>query len=325
MKTAIKILLSLCVSFFFVACDEESAETPVAKVTVNKNQFSVNESMVINFTGYADQVVIYPGDDSHNYELREQSNTGFAVNKGLFTYSYASPGTYKVVCIASTHTEKAAELRRDTCSFTVTVIDDITEIDNISCPQILYDEVSAQKLLDDEWLMVLPRKVKYNQSTPSISLSQRLRFYLQSDSTKITVNGSAYSSTVKYDLSTPTNILVKSNFGTERQYKLYTMYYPEFETFKVSGVEGVLTRNESDYSVFDMSVTLPSGTDVSHLIPQFSTYLSTDKVYIDGVEQTSGVSAIDFTQSVSFRLVSISPDNPALQSVAIVNVKINVQ
>lgn len=325
MKIAIKILLSVCLSFLLVACDDESAATPMAQMTVNKSQFAVNESMVINFTGSADQVVVYPGDDSHDYELREQSNTGFVVNKGLFTYSYSSPGTYKVVCIASTHTEKAAELKRDTCSFVVTVVDDITEIDNLSCPQILYDEVSAQKLLNDEWLMVLPRKVKYNQSTPAISLSQRLRFYIQSDSTKVFVNGSAYSSTAKYDLSSVANILVKSHSGTTRPYKLYTMYYPEFLTFKILGVDRTLVRNEFDYSVFNITVTLPVGTNISALVPEFTTYASTDRVYIDGVEQISGESVVDFSHGISYRLVSTSADNNELQAVSIINVKVSFQ
>ena len=86
----------------------------------------------------------------HDYELREQSNTGFVVNKNLFTYSYATPGTYKVVCVASTYTDGATDLKRDTCSYTVTVIDDQTEIENISCPQIVYDEVFAERRVADE-------------------------------------------------------------------------------------------------------------------------------------------------------------------------------
>ncbi|WP_255491178.1 DUF5017 domain-containing protein [Dysgonomonas sp. 520] len=325
MKIFFKILLGVCLPLFLLSCEEESADTPIARMTINKDNFEINESMIINFTGYADQVVVYTGDDMHNYELREQSNTGFVVNKGLFTYSYSSPGIYKVVCIASTHTDKAKDLKRDTCSFTVTVIDNQTEIDKLSCPQILYDEVFAQKLADDEWLMVLPRKVKYNNSTPSIALSQRLRFYIQSDSTKVFVNDAEYSSTTKYNLSNTVYISVKSDFGTVRPYKLHTMYYPEFNTFKMLGAEGTLIRNEFDYSTFDMAISLPAGTDISNIIPEFTTHSSTDKVYIGNIEQTSGTTAVDFSQNVVYRLVSISPENANLRSKATVNVKISYQ
>jgi hypothetical protein len=308
-----------------IACEEETAPVPQAVMTVNKNQFTINESMIIQFTGIAEQAVIYTGDDMHNYDLREQSNTGFVVNKNLFTYSYQEPGTYKIVCVASTYTDGAADLKRDTCSFTVTVIDDQTEIDRLSCPQIIYDEVFAERHANDEWLMILPRRIKYNNSTPAISLSQRVRFYIQSDSTKIYVNGNEYSSTNKYDLSAPADILVKSDFGTERPYKLYTINYPEFNSFKLLGSEfiGKLERNEYDYSTFVLQVTLPQGTDVTNLVPEFTTMSPTEKVYIGDKEQTSASSAVDFTQDVTYRLVSTLSGKPEMQAISTVNVKIN--
>ncbi len=313
----------LCLLFLFAACEEEPVPAPQAAMTVNKNQFAINESMVINFTGIAEQAVIYTGDDMHDYELRNQSNTGFVVNKGLFTYAYSAPGTYKVVCLASTYADLAADLKRDTCSYIVTVVDDQTEIEKLSCPQVLYDEVYAEKLPDDEWLMVLPRKVKYNTATPSIALTQRLRFYIQSDSTKVFVNGAEYSNTTRYNLSEPVDILVKSHHGTERPYKLYTIYYPEFETFKLAGVAGNLVRNEYDYSSIELQVTLPAGTDAGSLIPEFTLYSAADKVYIGDAEQTSGISAVDFTQEVTYRLVSMV--DTGKEAVSAIKVKISYQ
>ena len=323
MKITIRILLGICAFLFMVSCEDEESATPQAAMTINKSQLMINESMVIHFTGSADQVVVYTGDDMHDYELREQSNTGFVVNKNLFTYSYSVPGTYKVVCVASTYTDNAADLKRDTCSYMVTVVDDQTEIEQISCPQIIYDEVFAEKLANDEWLMVLPRRIKYNNQTPAIALLQRLRFYIQSDSTKVYVNGKVYSDTERYDLSAPVDILVKSDFGTTRPYKLYTINYPEFNTFKINGVEGILTRNEFDYSTFVLQVTLPSGTDVSNIAPEFATDLPTEKVYIGDIEQISGTSTVDLTQDITYRLVSTLPGNPDIQAISVINVKIN--
>lgn len=325
MKVAIKILLGVCLSLLITSCEDDAAVDPQAAMTINKNQLMINESMVINFTGVADQVVVYTGDDMHDYELREQSNTGFVVNKNLFTYSYASPGTYKVVCIASTYTDGAIDLKRDTCSYTVTVIDDQTEIEKISCPQIIYDEVFAEKLLNDEWLMRLPRKIKYNNQTATISLSQRLRFYIRSSLTEVFINDKEFSSTAKYDLSAPIDVLVKSDFGTTRLYKLYTINYPEFKTFTLSGVTGTLIRNEFDYSAFVLEVVLPKGTDVSNLIPEFTTYSPDEKVYIENVEQISETSAVDFTQNINYRLVSTLSGHPDMQAVSNVNVKITYQ
>lgn len=326
MKTIIKAFLCVCIPLIFAACEDNSVSVPKATMTINQMQFSINESMIINFKGTADQVVVFTGDDMHNYELRDKSNTGFVVNKGLFTYSYSTPGTYKVVCVAVTYDDLAVGLKRDTSSYTIKVIDDETEIDKLSCPQILYDEVFANKLTNDEWLMILPRKVKYSTSTPSISLTQRLQFYTRSTSTKVSINNLDFVSTTKYNLASPLDIVVTSNFGTTRPYKLYTMYYPEFVSFKLSNVEGTLVRNEYDYSSFKMQLTLPAGTNVSNMIPQFTTTSATDKVYIVDVEQTSGTSSVNFTQDVTYKLVSIfSATNPNMQAITMVNVKIIFQ
>lgn len=326
MKTIIKAFLCVCIPLILASCEETPVAVPEATMTINQTQFNINESMIINFSGVADQVVIFTGDNMHKYELRDQSNTGFVVNKGLFTYSYATPGTYKVVCVATTYNDMALELKRDTSSYTITVIDNETDIDKLSCPQILYDEVFANKLENDEWLMILPRKVKYSTSTPSISLSQRLKFYIQSDSTKVSINNVAYSATTKYNLATPLDIEVKSNFGTTRPYKLFTMYYPEFVSFKLLNIEGTLVRNEYNYSSFKIQLTLPAGTDVTNLIPQFTTTSATDKVYINNIEQVSGTSAANFTQELTYKLVSaFSVDQPDKVAVSTVNVKVSFQ
>lgn len=327
MKTIIRVFLFVCFLLLLVCCENNTVNLPKAEVAINQTQFSINESMIISFTGNADHVVIFTGDDMHNYELRDQGNTGFVVNKGLFSYSYTSPGVYKVVCIATTHNDLAMELKRDTSSYKITVIDDETEIEKLSCPQILYDEVFANKLDNDEWLMILPRKVKYGNSTPTISMTkQRLKFYIQSDSAKVFINDVGYSPTARYDLSVPIDVRVQSNFGTDRLYKLYTMNYPEFISFKLLNVEGVFVRNEYDYSSFMLNVTLPAGTDVTNLIPQFTTTSETDKVYINDIEQTSAISKVNFTQDVTYKLVSVlSVDQPDKKVMSTVKVKVNFQ
>ena len=325
MKIAIRIILGICISLFIFSCKEDKVRTPHVEAAVNKNELMINESMIINFSGVADQVVVYTGDNMHDYELRDQSNTGFVVDKNLFTYSYPVPGVYKVVCVASTAGEMATNLQYDTCSFTVTVIDDVTEIDRLSCSQVIRDEVFANRYANDEWLMVLPRSVLYNNREQNIPLSQRLRFYIQSDSTAVSVNGDNFSATTAYNLSSPVNILVKSNFGTERPYKLYTINYPKFNSFKLLGVAGTVTLNEFNYDKFVLNITLPTGTDASSLAPEFTTYLPYEKVYIGNTEQISGTSKVDFTKDVTYRLVSTLPDKPEMQAEATVAVKITFQ
>lgn len=311
------------------SCEEEIIQ-PVAKMSINKTQFEVNESMVLNFTGVADQVVVYTGDTDHDYELRDQNNqqqqnTGFAVNKGIFTYSYSQPGTYKVVCIASTYTEKATELQRDTCSFTIKVIDDHTEITKLSCPRILYDEVFAEAINEKDWLMRLPRKVKYNKAQPTIALNQTLKYYIGSEFTKVQIDGEDYNSSTKYDLSKSHDIHVVSNLGTTRDYKLYTVQYPEFKSFTLAGVKGTIDRDAFKYGVISIAVALPAGTDLTKLTPEFELYDTADRTYIGDVLQTSGQGSVDFSKPVTYRMVSTVPGQAAMQAESAVTVTVTTK
>ncbi|MDR2475622.1 MAG: hypothetical protein LBD45_07160, partial [Bacteroidales bacterium] len=122
MKKIVKIATGICAFLGLFSC-EEAIKTLQLEASINKDLLTVNESMLIDFTGStADHIVVYPGDDMQNYDLRDQSNTGLAVNKKVFTYSYRVPGVYKVVCLASTAGDKASDLKFTTRSFTVNVI-----------------------------------------------------------------------------------------------------------------------------------------------------------------------------------------------------------
>jgi len=337
MKKIVKITTGICVLLLLFSCEKEEIRTPKVVASINKDRLAINETMIIDFTGsIADQIVVFPGDNMQNYELRDQSNTGVIVNKKLFNYAFQDPGEYKVVCLASTAGEMATNLRFDTCSFTVTVIDDATEINKLSCYPMLmngYDEIFAKRYPDDEWFVVLPRNLKYNGRTQNVDITRRyLGFYTQSNTTKIFINGNLHSTTTvplpQYNLSVPLNIVAKSHFGTERPYTLYTINYPEFNSFM--GVNratalssGAIELNEYDYSRYVWNITLAVGTDVSK--PVFTTFSPLDKVYIGDVEQISGVSEVDFTNEVIYRLVSNVPDKPEMQAETTIAVKIKFQ
>ena len=155
MRKIIDKIAILTLMVCFSSCVENETQTPKATFNIDSQTFQVNESLELHFTGVADQVVVYPGDDMHQYELRDQSNTGFVVNKNLFTYAYESPGTYKLVCIASCYIDLAKELIRDTCSVMIRVVDDCKEINRLSCPQILYDDGFAERA-GSVWFFCLP-------------------------------------------------------------------------------------------------------------------------------------------------------------------------
>lgn len=305
------------------SCEDDKAEKPTAAISIDKTTLEINESMMVRFHGSADNVVVYTGDTDHDYELRDQSNTGLVVNKGVISYSYSTPGTYKVVCVAVNHEDAGKSVETDTCSMYVKVIDDNTEINSISAPQVLYDEVFARRLTDSDWMMAIPRKIRFRGKDAKIQMHQLLKFYIPSLTTEIMVNGEAFNARTRYKLDQVQQITAKSHQGTTRDYKLYTVNYGEFETFKLAGVEGKIERTEFDYSYFEINMELPAGTDLKALVPEFTLYdAANEKVFIGDAPQVSGSTAVDFSSPVTYRFEASHKDNPAVkvESTCVVNV-----
>lgn len=308
-------------SVVFTACDDKEAAPAKAAIAIDKTDLEVNESMVVHFTGDAENVVIYPGDESHDYELRSSNNSGLVVNKGLFTYSYPTPGRYKVVCVATNHEDAGRSLLSDTCSVWVNVTDDVTEIEKISAPAVLYDEIFATRVNAADWLLPIPRKIHYKTSNPSVNLKkQKLRFYINSTSTTVEIKPEGapdsdyalFNETVQYNLEQTYDIRTTSHEGTTAAHRLYTLNYGEFKTFKAAGVTGQITRTEYDYTYYEINMEVPAGTNLKTLAPEFTLYGDNEKVYLDGNEAASGTPT-DFTSPVTYTFEVTSPTNPAVK------------
>lgn len=321
MKTINFIKIIPFMVFMLSACAKEEITIPIASAEVTKTVCSINESVVFSFTGNAQQVSIFTGDKSHDYSLLEQGNTGFVVNKNTFSYAYKQPGTYMVVVVASNYYEESKTILKDTCMFTVQVIDDDATIKALSCPRVLYDEIAAGNVNEAEWLVRLPQKILFSGKTATITSKQRLAVKLASDSTELLVNGAKFSATTQYELNTPITLNLTAHSGTVKNYTLYMLRYPEFTSFKLAGVAGVLTRSEFNYNKMTMAVTLPTGTDKTNLIPEF--ILSEgQEVFVNNVLQTSGLSAVDFSMPVVFRLKNTLTGKPQLSAETEVTVSV---
>lgn len=305
--SAIAIFMFILVG---AGCQDENAITPEASVQVSSLELKINESVEFKFNGTAQKVSIFTGDESHNYDSINNGNKGFVVNKGVFNYAYRHPGTYKVVIIASSNNENAAQLLHDTCSVTINVVDTNATVKSISCPKVFYDEIGAKNSGDD-WLICLPQKILFKGQTLPVSSKQRLAIKLASDSAKLLVNNLAFSSITSYELKNATSLSIKPYMGDTRNYNLYMLFYPEFKTFTLNGVAGTFTRSEYNYDQMQMVVTLPAGTSKTNLIPEFA-LSEGQEVYVNNVLQTSGVSVVDFTSPVVFRLRNTSAVKPQL-------------
>lgn len=306
------------------ACSDDTAVQPTAAIELDKNIAEINESIVMHFTGSADNVVVFPGDEGQDYERLSEGNSGLVVNKGLFTYSYTTPGTYKFVCVATNHANEGQSLLSDTCSVWVRVVDDVTEITRLSAPQVLYDEVFATLHGDKDWVMALPKKMRFSNSDRNVALTQRLKFYIPSQTTQIFIDGAPYQSTTRYNLANVLEVKTVSHEGSERIYNLHTLNYGEFATFSIAGVAGTLQRTEFDYAYSEITLNLPAGTDVTALAPSFTLSGDNVKVYVGDIEQQSGVSTQDFTTPVTYRFVTTSTSDSSISVEAVCKVSVDL-
>ncbi len=244
MKTYIVLAVS---GLLMTSCSNENQEarTPIAAMQIDKQQLEVNESMTLHFKGVADQVVVYTGDKDHQYALRDSSNTGLVVNRGVLTYSYAVPGTFHVVCVATTYdTYLGGSQQTDTVALDVVVADRVTTIDAIYAT--ITPNVYEARPIDggNDWLMCLPQKQLYNGREMTVNAArQRLNIDAGSDSAKVYMDNEPYAARNYYALNTDHQIRVVSGSGLSADYRLICMVYPEFLTLTVDGEEPVLKRS----------------------------------------------------------------------------------
>ncbi len=315
------IFLLAGAALLLASCEDETAEQPTAAISVDKYKYEVNESMTLRFIGNADNVVVYPGDQNHDYELRDQSNIGLVVNKGIFNYSYRKTGIFKVVCVATNHEDAGNSIKSDTTSVWITVTDNNNVISGVSVNLLNRNELSAEAKSSTDWLLAIPRKARFNGKDVTVA-TRNQQIYFNTESTTATVSfkeEDAAESTFKtsgdnnrLDLAKVYDLKCASGSGDIRNYKLYGLYIGEFKTFKVGGVTAKLTRSEFDYYENLIDVTVPAGTDLTSLTPEFTLNSpASEKVYIGDVEQTSG-SVVDFSSPVTYRFVVNHPDKPSL-------------
>ena len=332
--TKYPIMLLAGVAAMFASCDDKEATQPTAAISVDKYHYEVNESMQLRFIGNADNVVVYPGDENHDYELRTEANSGLVVNKGLLTYAYPKPGVYHVVCVATNHEDAGNSILSDTTSVWVTVTDDVNTIKDVTVSVLNINEVYAELMNETDWRIALPRKVRYNKKDVNLSLrNQRLAIYQDSPSATVKLKEAGASDdeykqntyTTKYDLAKVFDIRSTAGSGGVRDYRLYTLYYGEFKSFKLAGVTGKVERNEYDYSTYVIDMEVPAGTDLTAVAPEFTLNdPATEKVFIGDEEQVSGT-PVDFTSPVTYRFVTSHADNPAITVEAICKVTVTVK
>jgi len=315
--SALSILMLGVFGGAFVSCtsDNEEARTPIASVQVNKTNLKVNETMEIVFTGVADQVVVFTGDNMHEYAKRAESNTGVPVSKGFMTYSYSVPGTFHVTVIASTYDTYLGDNQKiDLYEFDVTVVDDNTTIETIYSVNTLNTYI-AQMVDEKDWVICLPNKQVNSASGKEVTFNpgkQRLTFTVGSDSTKVYINGAEYKTNAYYNLKQVNDIHVVANSGDTRDYRLIGLVFPELANPKAG--ENTLKQVRDAFNPDLLTYVYPADADVSDVELTFT--LDDNVILLRNGQAVESGTSLNLTDEATYTLVRTSVDNPLAQAVS---------
>lgn len=324
-------ILSIAVVLLaLVSCEDNSYLSdvyvqPVAKFTTEKTTYEVFESVVFTNAGAGQNYVVFTGDQGHNYA--EEGSTGFATaSNGTFSYSYSEPGEYNVVWIASS-INTSGEIEKVTASAKIVVISTDGGLDNLSIARLyklseygsnVYYEPDARfvsattmvcPILYAAWRDATFNSIKAQQML-SFELSSSLAsFYWLNPQTneyveiKSNYTGSRIVEFVQDGKLAVQKFKVVTASGFETEYEVAPVMIPQFTKFAVDGVEANIARDIAYYDRYNVELTLPAGTDLSNVVPEFEVMKndpnlvdgSNVTVTVDGAIQNSGVTAIDLS------------------------------
>ena len=357
----IRIYMGLICVLLFTACDPNNYldslyVAPTAQFDVPGTNFEVFESVVFTNKGAGQYFVVYPGDKGHVYG--ETGNTGFPTNSdGSFSYSYNEPGTYKVVWVASS-INKEGNQEMQTASVTINIIAmnggldwlsiyNIYKLDEYSTGGVNVFYTSYGEFVSPDTILCPILYASWRDATiNTIKAKQLVNFELSSTTSKMfwvnngeekgivsMATGSRIVEFMKDNKLAIQNFRVRTASDIASDYYVAPVMMPQFTEFKINGVKGTITRSISYYEVFDIEVNLPTGTDLTQLTPDFIV-MNNDinlldgtncRVSINGTEQISGTSSVDFSKGTVQYLIDytmLGSNNKKLSQRGIMNITV---
>ena len=356
----IKIIYILFVALIFTSCDENGYlrdlyVAPEAAFEIEKDTYDVFESVHFVNKGSGQYYVVYPGDATHVYG--KEGDTGYSTTSdGQFSYSYQEPGTFTAVWIASSINENGERVFDvDSVKINVVALDgglDNLRINNLyrmseyagtvyytSYAEFISQDSLICPILFDAW-----RDATFN----SIKAKQLVNFELSSNladmywinaagEEKKIVSGSTASRIVEFVQDGKLkiqNFRVITASGVISNYYVAPVMIPKMTKFSIGGASATIARDIAYYNQYNVTLQLSDNTvDLTNVIPVFET-MNNDpnlldgtncRVTIDGVEQISGVTPVDFsngpvTYTIDYNFMG--NNNPKLTQQSLVTVSV---
>lgn len=99
----------------------------------------------------------------------------------------------------------------------------------------------------------------------------------------------------------------------------HTQVQPQITSFSINGTSGVITSygGNSATTDYNISLQLPESTDLSNLVPMFTTSNDTTAVLVNDVPNISGKTAHDFSKPLKYSVIGSSPADVTTYTVAV--------
>lgn len=319
-----KYLFYILLPLLVTACDDDDTVVmPEAAFTMSATEVSIYETVTFTYTGTpATQVAIYPGDTGHNFDLKDEGNSGFVVNDGEATYAYKEPGTFDVVIVATNYDKYGDESMMHVARQTIVVKDDDNELRSLSLKRDMYNKELPASIDGNTILLAVPEKVRISNRDIAVNLkSQRLEVATMSANASVLVADAPFVATTKYNLESPLALSVVAASGDRRDYTVHAVRLPSFSAFTIGSAKGTVAFSDYDFDKTTVTVTVPAGTDLKALVPTF-TAAAAKRVRVNGVEQVSGSTTVDFSEPVVYELTNWEDGNEALSCTSYVTVTV---
>ena len=322
-----KYLFYILLPLIATACDDDDKVVmPEAAFTMSDTEVSIYETVTFEYTGSpATQVVVYPGDTGHDFDLKDEGNSGFVVNDGVATYAYKEPGTFDVVVVATNYDKTGDVSMMNVARQTITVKDDDNELRTLSLKRDLYNKELPASIDGNIILLAVPEKVRISNRDIAVSLkAQRLEVATMSANASVLVNGAPFVSTTKYNLTAPVKVSVVAASGDQRDYTMHAVSLPSFSAFAIGSAKGTVAFSDYDFDKTTVEVKVPAGTDLTSLVPTF-TAAAAKRIQVNGVDQVSGSTAVDFSKPVVYELTNWEEGNESISCTSYVTVTVTIQ
>lgn len=324
--------------FVLFGCEQESFFVPPrADFTIHPESANVLDLITLQVTGEGQYFTFFTGDEGHNYDSLAAGDAGLSPNPlGELIHSYRKPGTYRIVLVATGYDHNERKTVRETMEKTITISENRNTIEKIdfgsfgayfSGPDDFLDFSQEGMVLQDEgiirvFLYQYARLFNLETRQPYASAAEipvKPMISLDSEVATVSVggmlvgNGEPVDHVDENDRLVPRIYTVTADNGDTREYQVGPMFIPEFRTFTIAG-QTVSTENPLDhmntylvdpltYHRFYVELSVDASTDLSSLVAEFTLWDDNVQVTVGEVPQESGVTANDFTNPLTYKLL----------------------